>query len=168
MGLFTPAVRRIAVFAAVGGICFIVQLILLAAIVRLGASRPVANAAGFAVSAQLNFALSTRFTWRDRQAAGRRDTGARWLAYNVMALLSLGCNSLVFTASYQAIGTTAAALLGVLTGTAVVYLTCNFLVFRARKPGARQAPAAAMNTGAAMNTAAMNSVPVGDAPEVIR
>lgn len=99
----------------------------------------MADAIGFAASAQLNFALSTRFTWGDRQPAGRRDTSARWLAYNATALVSLGCNSVVFTASYQAIGTTVAALLGVLAGTTVVYLTCNFLVFRVRKSAARAA-----------------------------
>jgi putative flippase GtrA len=139
MRLLTPARRRIAVFAAVGGVCFIVQLVLLTAVVHLGISRPVADAIGFAASAQLNFALSTRFTWGDRQPAGRRDTSARWLAYNATALVSLGCNSVVFTASYQAIGTTVAALLGVLAGTTVVYLTCNFLVFRVRKSAARAA-----------------------------
>lgn len=141
MRLLTPARRRIVVFATVGGACFIVQLILLTAVVRLGGSRPVANAIGFALSAQLNFVLSSRFTWRDRQATGRRDTSARWLAYNATALLSLGSNSVVFTASYHAIGTAAAALLGVLTGTTVVYLTCNYLVFRARKSAARAAAA---------------------------
>src|SRR5690242_9388613 len=87
--------KRLAIFAIVGVVCFAVQLALLTVMVHLGAYRPVANAVAFAVSAQLNFLLSSRVTWRDRPAAGR-GTGARWLAYNGTALLSLGCNTAVF------------------------------------------------------------------------
>jgi putative flippase GtrA len=99
--------------------------------------RPIADAIGFALSAQLNFVLSMRFTWRDRKAAGRRDIGVRWLAYNMTALLSLAVNTAVFTVAYQAVGTAAAALLGVLAGTAVVYLTCNYIIFRTQRAAAR-------------------------------
>jgi putative flippase GtrA len=128
---------RIAVFAAVGALCFAVQLALLTLIVHVGVDRPIADAIGFALSAQLNFLLSTRFTWQDRKVAGRRDIGVRWLAYNATALLSLAFNTAVFTVAYQAVGTTAAALLGVLAGTAVVYLTCNYIVFRVRRSAVR-------------------------------
>jgi putative flippase GtrA len=128
---------RIAVFAAVGAFCFAVQLILLTLIIRAGLDRPIADAIGFALSAQLNFLLSTRFTWRDRKVAGRRDIGVRWLAYNATALLSLACNTAVFTVAYRGVGTTAAALLGVLAGTAVVYLTCNYIIFRTQRSAAR-------------------------------
>ena len=125
--------KRIAIFAIVGIVCFAVQLALLMLMVRLGAYRPVANAVAFAISAQLNFLLSSRVTWRDRPAAGRSGTGTRWLAYNGTALVSLGCNTAVFAAAYRSIGTAPAAALGVLTGTCVVYLTCNLLVFRGRR-----------------------------------
>ena len=114
--------------------------------VHLGADRPVANALGFAISAQLNFLLNSKLTWRDRPAVGRRGTGTRWLAYNGTAFVSLICNTAVFTVSYRAVGTTPAAALGVLTGTCIVYLTCNLLVFRgtlakAGLPGRTAAPA---------------------------
>ena len=122
--------KRIAVFVVVGAVCFGVQLALLTLMVHLGAYRPVANAVAFAISAQLNFLLSSKVTWRDRPVAGRRGTAARWLAYNGTALVSLGCNTAVFTFSYRSIGTTPAAALGVVAGTCVVYLTCNLLVFR--------------------------------------
>ena len=107
--------------------------------VHLGAYRPIANAVAFAISAQLNFLLSSRVTWRDRPASGLSGTGARWLAYNATALVSLGCNTAVFAATYHSIGTIAAAGLGVVTGTCVVYLTCNLLVFRGTRPA--QTPA---------------------------
>jgi len=122
--------RRIAVFAAVGAGCFGVQLVLLTLMVHFGAYRPIANAVAFAISAQINFLLSSRVTWRDRPAAGGRGTGARWLAYNGTALTSLGCNTAVFTVVYRSVGTAPAAALGVLTGTCIVYLACNLLVFR--------------------------------------
>jgi putative flippase GtrA len=128
---------RIVIFAAVGATCFGVQLALLTATVHLGANRPVANAIGFAFSAQLNYLLSSKITWRDRSVSGWRDMGGRWLAYNGTALVSLGVNTAVFTLAYHEIGTTPASALGVVIGTVVVYLTCNLLIFR----GARRAPA---------------------------
>jgi putative flippase GtrA len=126
--------KRIAVFAVVGVLCFAVQLALLTLMVRLGAYRPIANAVAFTISAQLNFLLSSRVTWRDRPAGSRGGIGARWLAYNGVALLSLGCNTAVFTLTYHSIGTALAAALGTLTGTCIVYLICNLLVFRGTRP----------------------------------
>ena len=133
MRLLSPAQKRIAIFAAVGLTCFGAQLVILTLLARLGTYRPVANAIAFAVSAQLNFLLSSHLTWGDRPASGRRDTGARWLAYNGTAGVSLGVNTAVFTLAYRAIGTSAAAAIGVVAGTCVVYLACNFLVFRVRR-----------------------------------
>jgi putative flippase GtrA len=137
----SPAQKRIAVFGAVGATCFATQLVLLAVMARLGMYRPLANAVAFEMSAQLNFLLSSRLTWRDRPSARRRGTGARWLAYNGTALLSLGCNTVVFTLAYKAIGSVPAAAAGVVVGTCLVYLICNFLIFRASGPadGTRQA-----------------------------
>jgi putative flippase GtrA len=126
----SPAHKRILVFGAVGFTCFLCQFMLLSIMVRMGIYRPIANAVSFAISAQLNFLLSSRLTWRDRPVAGRRGTGGRWLAYNATALASLGCNTGIFVATYHAIGTTPAAALGVVTGTCLVYLACNLLIFR--------------------------------------
>jgi putative flippase GtrA len=130
--LLSLAQNRIVIFGAVGITCFAAQLALLAILARLGTYRPVANAVSFAVSAQLNFLLSTRLTWRDRPATGRRGRGARWLAYNGTAALSLGCNTAIFTVTYTSIGSGPAAVAGVLAGTCVVYVICNLLVFPAK------------------------------------
>jgi len=138
--------KRIAIFAAVGAACFAVQLVVLTSLMHLGAYRPVANAVGFAVSAQFNFLLSSKLTWRDRPVSGWRGMGARWLAYNGTALVSLGCNTAVFTLIYRTTGTTAAAAIGVLAGTCVVYLTCNLLVFRTFQRGAVQEAGALLAT----------------------
>jgi putative flippase GtrA len=135
--MLSPARKRIVIFGAVGITCFATQLVLLAVLARLGTYRPVANAVSFALSAQLNFLLSSRLTWRDRPATGRRGLGARWLAYNGTAGLSLGCNTAVFTLSYTSIGSVPAAAADVLAGTCVVYVICNYLVFRGARPATR-------------------------------
>jgi putative flippase GtrA len=100
--------------------------------IHLGIYRPVGNSAAFAVSAQLNFLLSSRLTWGDRPARGWRQVAGRWVAYNGTALLSLACDTIVFTAIYHAVGTTAAAVAGVVTATFLTYLVCNRVVFRSR------------------------------------
>jgi putative flippase GtrA len=155
MRLLSPARKRIAIFAAVGLTCFAAQLVILTILARLGVYRPAANALGFALSAQLNFLLSSRLTWGDRPAAGRRGAGARWLAYNGTAGLSLGVNTAVFTLAYRAVGTGAAAATGVVAGTCVVYLICNFVVFRAKRPMITPATRPAMDQ-AAMDQAALS------------
>jgi putative flippase GtrA len=136
--------RRVVTYLAVGAACFSVQFILLTLLVRLGAYRPVANSAAFGASAQLNFLLSSRLTWRDRPAHGWRSVGARWATYNGTALLSLGCDSAVFFLTYGTVGTLAGAVLGVLSATCLTYLLCNTVIFRARLARERGAvPAAA-------------------------
>jgi putative flippase GtrA len=117
-------------FVCVGAVCFALQLTILTGLVHLGVYRPAANAIGFATSAQLNFLLNSKTTWRDRPAAGLRGSGARWLGYNVSSLGSLASNTAIFAVSYRAIGTAPAAALGVIVGTCIVYTVCNLLVFR--------------------------------------
>ena len=146
----TPLLRknaRILKYVAVGITCFSVQFILLTTIVHLGIYRPIANSAAFAVSAQLNFLLSSKLTWSDRPAHGWRHSGGRWAAYNGTALLSLACDSAVFTGIYRSVGTTAAAVIGVITATCLTYLVCNRVVFRPRVM-------AAAGIGAVVETAA--------------
>jgi glycosyltransferase involved in cell wall biosynthesis/putative flippase GtrA len=131
----TPLLRRnarILKYVAVGVTCFSLQFILLTAMVHLGTYRPIANSAAFAVSAQLNFLLSSKLTWGDRPTRGWRHSGGRWAAYNCTALLSLACDSVVFASVYRSVGTTAAAVIGVITATCLTYLVCNRVVFRPR------------------------------------
>src|SRR5260370_38939027 len=103
MRLGSSGRKRILTFATIGGTCFLVQFALLSVMVRLGMYRPLANAVSFAISAQLNFLLSTRITWRDRPSAGGRRTGARWLPYNGTAPWVVGCNTPVFGLTYHAV-----------------------------------------------------------------
>jgi len=124
--------RRQLLFLCVGVTCFLTQYAALSAMAAAGTYRPLANALGFVISAQLNFVLSARLTWRDRPTAAARTLWARWASYNGTALISLAVNTAVFTAAYHRIGNLPAAALGVLCGMCVTYLVCDMLIFRDR------------------------------------
>jgi putative flippase GtrA len=129
--LLRPGQRQL-LFLCVGVTCFLTQYAALTAMAAAGTYRPLANALGFAISAQLNFVLSVRLTWRDRPTAAARTLWARWASYNGTALISLAVNTVVFTAAYHRIGNLSAAALGVLCGMCVTYLVCDLLIFRER------------------------------------
>ena len=132
MGTLLRRSKRQLLFVCVGATCFLAQYAALTAMVAAGTYRPLADALGFAISAQLNFALSARLTWRDRPTAARAPW-ARWASYNGIALISLAVNTAVFTVAYHRLGNLPAAALGVLAGMCVTYLVCDLLIFRDRR-----------------------------------
>jgi len=144
--------RRQLLFLCVGATCFLTQYAALTALATVGTYRPLANALGFAISAQLNFVLSARLTWRDRPTAAARTLWARWASYNGTALISLAVNTAVFTAAYHRIGNLPAAALGVLCGMCVTYLVCDMLIFRdrSRPQTARRARHRPLHAGSAV------------------
>jgi cellulose synthase/poly-beta-1,6-N-acetylglucosamine synthase-like glycosyltransferase/putative flippase GtrA len=121
---------RIARFAMVGAFCFGVQSLLLEGLSRAGTNATLADAIGFFVSAQLNFVLSSVFTWRDRRATGARALWYRLSAYNATAAVSLGLNTLAFSVLRPRFGNIEAALGGVITGMAFTYTLCQLAIFR--------------------------------------
>lgn len=124
--------RRQLLFVGVGATCFLAQITVLTVLSALGVSRPLGNAFGFVISAQLNFLLSSKLTWRDRPGRNTRTLWARLLSYNATAAVSLAVNTAVFTVAYHQLGNLAAAALGVLCGMCVTYLVCDLLIFRER------------------------------------
>jgi putative flippase GtrA len=121
---------RLLRFALVGALCFGLQGVVLLSLERIGAAPPVANAAGFVLSAQVNFILSTVVTWSDHPAGGAAPMFARWVAYQATAAFSLLINTVAFTATHAALGSLPAAAAGVVAGTAATFLVCHLLVFR--------------------------------------
>jgi putative flippase GtrA len=119
-------------FLGVGGTCFAVQYGVLTALASAGLDRPVANAVGFVTSAQLNFLLSSRLTWSDRNAAARRTAWVRLASYNATALISLAVNTVVFGVMYHRLGNLAGAAVGVAAGLCVTYTVCDLVIFRER------------------------------------
>jgi putative flippase GtrA len=92
----------------------------------------LANALGFAGSAQLNYLLSALFTWGDRRPS-RALSIKSWLSYNATVLIALTVNTAVFAAARLAVHPLVASLLGVIFGAAFTYSICNFVIFRSRK-----------------------------------
>jgi putative flippase GtrA len=129
---------RALIFVCVGALCFSLQYMLLLLLARTGLAQPLADGVGFLTSAQLNFALSSRYTWGDRRSAGSPRRRIRWASFNLSVLLGLALNTGVFALTYRAIGTLPASALGVLTGAGCNYLLCDVLVFR--RPARRKLP----------------------------
>lgn len=124
--------RRQLLFVCVGTVCFLTQYCALTVLATLGVNRPLANALGFLLSAQLNFVLSSRLTWRDRRAGTIKTLWARLVGYNGTALISLAVNTAAFSLVYQRVGNLVGAAVGVTCGMCVTYLLCDLLIFRDR------------------------------------
>ncbi|MEU6859739.1 GtrA family protein [Glycomyces sp. NPDC046736] len=129
-----PPLSRLVRFAAVGLVCFAIQAALLVALHGAGTPQTLANAVGFLASAQVNFLLSTYFTWRDRRLPRlrRKALAARWVAFQTTVAVSLACNTAVFALVSQFAPPVAAAAVGVGAGALLTYLASDHLIFRRR------------------------------------
>lgn len=130
-----PPLRRIVRFSVVGATCFAIQAGILLALREAGVPDTVANAAGFLASAQVNFLLSSVFTWADRRLPepGARRVAARWVSFQVTVGISLACNTAVFALVSRFAPPLAAAAVAVCAGALLTYLVSDHLVFRRRK-----------------------------------
>lgn len=111
-------------FIVVGGLCFTVQIGVLAFLAYLGMFEPLANAIGFALSTQLNFLVGRRFTWPDREAGM-----TALLSYYIIAMISLGANTVVFASTYRSMGIGVAAVFATAVSATLNYVACNYVVF---------------------------------------
>jgi putative flippase GtrA len=130
-------------FGVVAASCTLIQLLVLAALTRLGAGKLVANGIGFVLSAQANFVLSAHVTWGDRKPrlARSAQTGwrgrlggwrGRWARFNTVALVALAVNELVLTIGVQAgARLLAASAAGILAGAVLTFTLNHFVTFRA-------------------------------------
>jgi glycosyltransferase involved in cell wall biosynthesis/putative flippase GtrA len=140
-------------FSVVAASSTLLQLLVLFGLTRLGVDKVLANGIGFALSAQLNFVLSARLTWRDRgprYAAHARSPGrarlrawsARWASFNVVALIALAVNELVFwVATHTGVRLLVASLLGIACGALVTFTANNLVTFRRAAPRAGEVDA---------------------------
>jgi putative flippase GtrA len=135
-----PVKKRHILFVSVGATCFLTQYVALTAMAAAGLNRPLANALGFVLSAQLNFVLSSLLTWRDRRARSTQTLWIRLASYNCTALISLAVNTAAFSLVYQQVGNLAAAAFGVICGMCVTYLVCDLFIFRERPKRASPGP----------------------------
>jgi putative flippase GtrA len=123
---------RIIRFAAVGTLCYLVQLGLMQAL-RHSMHLYYADVIGFLLSAQLNFLLSQIFTWGDRQHA--ESLMVRWAKFNASALLSVVVVNAVAFWLLAEIGVWVwlAMLVANVASTIWTFLVNHFLVFKAER-----------------------------------
>jgi glycosyltransferase involved in cell wall biosynthesis/putative flippase GtrA len=124
--------------------CALLQLLILEFLNHLSVDPVLANGIGFVVSAQVNFALSALFTWRDRKprlashakspkAATAGVWVARWAKFNITALGALIINEVVFTIALHAgVKLIAGSAAGILSGTIITFSINHFVIFRNR------------------------------------
>jgi putative flippase GtrA len=133
-GLFVALLHadaaRPARFIITGGAAGLIQIGLLAALTGHGWHSLLANPVAFLLAAQVNFALSTLFTWRDRRDG--QSLLHRWLLFHGsiagMALLNMA----VFAAARTRLPDLESAALGIATAALGNYLVGDRLVFRRR------------------------------------
>ena len=117
-------------FAITGGTAALAQLGMLTTFTHLGWHALAANAVAFLLSAQLNFVLSSFFTWRDRTQ--HHSLGQRWLAFHASIASMAIVNMLVFAGARLALPDLAASALGILLAATGNFILGDRLVFRAR------------------------------------
>ena len=133
--------QRLVRFGIVAGTCTVLQLLLMLGLVALGVDSLVANGIGFVLSAQVNFALSAIFTYRDRQITwSRAIILTRWLPFNATALWALAVNELVFTFGVDRIGHISASLCGTLVGACVSFTIGNKAIFTSEQSERKDIP----------------------------
>ena len=125
--------QRAVRFGVVAASCTLIQLLVLAALTRLGVGKLAANGIGFVLSAQANFVLSAHVTWGDRkpllarsaQIGWRARLGGwrgRWARFSTVALVALAVNELVFTiGAHAGARLLVASAAGILAGAALTF-----------------------------------------------
>ncbi len=130
--LLTTAARPLR-FAATGLTAGLAQLGLLALLTDLGWPDLAADVVAFVLAAQVNFALSARFTWRYRPDA--RPLWRRWLAFHGAIVGMALVNLAVFALARTALPTVAASAAGIAAAATGNFVLGDRVVFRARNAG---------------------------------
>jgi putative flippase GtrA len=120
-------------FIITGGICACVQLGFLHILTRYALNPNLANALAFLLSAQVNFLLSSLFTWGDRQASKKRTLLQRWVTFHGSIVGTAMLNALVFAIAHQFLPILIASASGILVAAFVNFFMMNKLIFRSKK-----------------------------------
>ena len=131
MGTVLAAPRPLR-FIATGGIAGSMQLGLLSVFTRWGQHPIPANVIAFFLSAQVNFLLSSLFTWHDRQPhfSRKRMLLERWAGFMGAIAGTALINQGVFIIARLALPTLLAAALGILVAAVLNFLAGDRLIFR--------------------------------------
>jgi putative flippase GtrA len=130
--LLSPA-SRAGRFVVTGCLAGLGQLAIFEGLLDLGWPALGANVTAFLLAAQLNFALSTLFTWHDRITV--RSLWHRWATFHISIAAMAVLNMLVFAAARATVPHLLAAALGICTGAVGNFFIGDRLVFRATGQG---------------------------------
>jgi putative flippase GtrA len=118
-------------FAITGGLAAVVQLGVLRVLTADHWEALLSNGIGMAVAAQVNFTLSSMFTWRDRWV--REGWRKRWSMYQLTILVSAIVNMLVFILARLVIEQMFAAIIGILAAATLNFAAGDRLIFRLKQ-----------------------------------
>ena len=124
---------RPAQFAVIGAVCAVLQLALLAAFTERTGLGSLSNAVSFFVAAQLNFALNSVLTWRDRM---HRRPGALFVqlaGFNALILVAVGFNQAIYLAVLTVAPYLIAGAAGIGATTLAKYLIADHWIFRGQR-----------------------------------
>ena len=123
----SPAARPLR-FVGTGGVAGATQLTLFAVMSHLGWAVFLANGLAFLLAAQINFALSWFFTWRDRLT--NAPIVRYWATFHGSIALMALLNFAVFAVGRNYVPLLVASALGILAGALGNYASGNLIVFR--------------------------------------
>lgn len=120
-------------FLLVGGVCGVLQLGLLALLTLSGWEAILANCVGFLLAAQVNFTLSTIFTWHDRSLASKMRMALpwRWLHFHGTIAATALLNQGIFVMAQVLLPALLASALGIGVASIANFVLGDGLVFRA-------------------------------------
>lgn len=120
--------NRVLRFAAVGSITAVLQILVLVVLERHGWAALLANAVGFVLSAQVNFALNSAFTWRDRGAL--TPLRRRWVLFHGSIIATALLNQVVFAVAHMFAPLIVASLCGIAVASLGNFVLGDRFVFR--------------------------------------
>lgn len=124
---------RLVRFALTGGLASLFQLTLLTLLLDRGFDSLVANGTAFLIAAQLNFVMSSLFTWRDRVAV--QPLWGRWLLFHGSIASMALVNMAVFAATRPFFPTLVASASGIAVAAIGNFILGSTFVFtEARRP----------------------------------
>ncbi len=121
---------RPARFAAVGGVCALLQLAILFALSQTGMPSLPANVAAYLLSAQVNFVLSDRFIWHDRRVRGADPIGRRWLSFHLAIAGTFLVSQVTFVLAVAFVHYLLASALGIALSAVLNFAIQDRLTFR--------------------------------------
>ncbi len=132
--IILPGGARLLRFACVGGTAALLQLAMLHILTANEWNPILADGIAFLLAAQVNFLLSSTFTWGDRTAPHGTDASVlrRWITFHGSITSTALLNLAVFTLAHPYMPTLLASACGIAAAACVNYITFDRVVFRTR------------------------------------